>query len=81
MTKSLHTERHRRLVALLKEMRISRGLTQDELSKRLRRTQSYIANIERGQRRIDVVELLDLADVLEFDVLDALDRVKTDRRS
>ncbi|WP_243468645.1 helix-turn-helix transcriptional regulator [Paraburkholderia sp. PGU19] len=40
------------------------GLSQAELASRLGRPQSYIAKIEIGERRIDVVEFLELARVL-----------------
>jgi transcriptional regulator with XRE-family HTH domain len=36
-------------------------LTQTALADRLGRRQAYISRIERGERRIDVVEFLDLA--------------------
>ena len=43
------------------------GLTQAQLAKRLGVYQSFVARLESGQRRIDVVEFLALAEVLRFD--------------
>jgi transcriptional regulator with XRE-family HTH domain len=43
------------------------GLTQDELAKLLRKPQSFISNYERGNRRIDVLELLRIVDALKAD--------------
>lgn len=43
------------------------GLTQSQLAKRLRKPQSFVSDYERGQRRIDVLELLRIADVLQCD--------------
>jgi transcriptional regulator with XRE-family HTH domain len=40
---------------------VSSWLTQTALADRLGRRQAYISRIERGERRIDVVEFLDLA--------------------
>jgi transcriptional regulator with XRE-family HTH domain len=53
------------------------GLTQSEVATRLGRYQSFIANIESGQRRIDVVELLDLAVAIGFDPREAIKRLKS----
>ena len=43
------------------------GLSQVQLAKRLRKPQSFVSNYERGQRRIDVLELLRIVDALEDD--------------
>jgi transcriptional regulator with XRE-family HTH domain len=43
------------------------GLTQDELAKLLRKPQSFVSNYERGNRRIDVLELLRIVDALKAD--------------
>ena len=45
--------------------RVSAGLTQTQLAKRLGRTQSFVATIETGRRRIDVVEFAALAKALD----------------
>lgn len=43
------------------------AVTQDELSSRLGKDQSYISNIERGQRRLDVIEFMAIAAALDRD--------------
>ena len=47
-------------------------LTQAELAKKLGEYQSFVARMESGQRRIDVVEFLNLARVLNFDAAKAI---------
>lgn len=42
-------------------------MTQAELAKRLGEYQSFVARLESGQRRVDVVEFMDLAEALGFD--------------
>lgn len=42
-------------------------MTQVELSKRLRKPQSFVSKYERGERRLDVVEFLEVADALGAD--------------
>lgn len=51
-------------------------MTQAELATRLGEYQSFIARLESGQRRIDVVEFLDLAEILGFDAVKAISALK-----
>lgn len=75
LAKTLGTERHRALIALLIEKRESSGLTQTELADKLGEYQSFVARLESGQRRVDVIEFLELARILNFDPHDALRRL------
>jgi len=68
------------LRALIVEKRKKAGLTQAEVAKRLKRYQSFVATVESGQRRIDVVEFLDLADAIGFDPRDAIKQLRAVRR-
>lgn len=43
------------------------GLTQVALAERIGRPQSFVADVERGQRRLDLIELLNFAEALGFD--------------
>jgi transcriptional regulator with XRE-family HTH domain len=47
--------------------RKSAGLTQHELAKRLRRPQSFVAKYEGGERRVDVLEFIEICKALEAD--------------
>ena len=51
--------------AALASARERAGLTQQQLAKLLRKPQSFVSNYERGQRRIDVLELLRIVEVLK----------------
>ncbi len=55
------------LVRMLTDAREAAGITQTELAQRLGEYQSFVARLESGQRRIDVVELIELSDILGFD--------------
>lgn len=57
MEKSLHSPRYRAFLTVLREARLRSGLTQEELARRLGETQTFVSKCERGERRIDVVEL------------------------
>ncbi len=62
--KSLRTRTHQTLCAVLVEARRGEGISQQELARRLKRSQSFIAKIEVGERRIDVVEFIEIARAL-----------------
>jgi transcriptional regulator with XRE-family HTH domain len=57
MEKSIHTREYAVLLRLLKEAREAAGLTQVQVAKRLKQSQSFVTKMERGDRRIDVVQL------------------------
>ncbi len=67
MAKSIHTERHKQLRELLKARRNAAGLTQTVVAKRLGKPPSYVAKYEGGDRRLDVLEFLDIAAAIGFD--------------
>ncbi|MGE0522473.1 MAG: helix-turn-helix domain-containing protein [Variibacter sp.] len=51
----------------MRETRRKAGLTQDELAKRLKRPQSFVAKYEGGERRLDVVELVAILRAMNAD--------------
>jgi transcriptional regulator with XRE-family HTH domain len=57
MPKSLHSSQYQTLLGLLKQARADQAVTQEELSARIGMTQSDISKVERGVRRLDVLEL------------------------
>ena len=67
MPKALYSDRYQHFRALLVERRRAADLTQATVAKRLSKPQSYVAKYERGERRLDVVEFMDVAEAIEFD--------------
>ena len=67
MPRSLSSARQRCLAELLIRFREEAGLNQAEVAAKLGRHQPFVSNLESGQRRLDVVELLDLAQAIGFD--------------
>ena len=67
MPKTLGDPRHKALIEFIIQKRKAAGITQIELAERMKVYQSLIARLESGDRRLDVVELIRLGEVLEFD--------------
>ena len=72
MSKSPFGHRYARLRAALVAARLARDLTQVELAGKLRKPQSFVSKIENGERRLDVIEFVDIARVLNTDPCDLL---------
>lgn len=67
MPKTIFGGAHPHLVEVLAEAREKSGLTQAELAKVLGKDQTFISIIERGQRRVDVLEFVALARAMGAD--------------
>lgn len=55
--KSVFSRGYRTFLAQLRDTRLAAGLTQEDVAERLGQTQSFVSKCERGERRIDVIEL------------------------
>lgn len=64
MPKSTFTDGYKDMLAMLLEARRTAGVTQIELAKRLGKPQPFVSNVERGLRRIDVIEFYAIARAL-----------------
>lgn len=67
MPRSRRSPRRERLQEILVEKRNAAGLTQVALAKLLRRPQSFVSKYETGERRLDVIELIEVAEALGAD--------------
>lgn len=56
MPKSVFTDAYVSAVEILVTLRKRAGVSQVELARRLGKPQQFISNVERGERRLDVVE-------------------------
>ncbi|MEO1747708.1 MAG: helix-turn-helix transcriptional regulator [Pseudomonadota bacterium] len=65
MVTSFHSEDYEKLTALLVEVRRKSGLTQQAVADRLGRPQSYVAKIEVGERRLDIIEFIHLVRAID----------------
>lgn len=67
MPKTLVDARHKALIELIIRKRKEAGFKQTDLADRMKVYQSLIARLESGQRRVDVIELIRLGEILGFD--------------
>ena len=72
MARSLRTPGHLALLRALTDARKSAGITQQQLAERMKRPQSFIAKVEGGERRLDVVEFAEWTIALGADYGDLL---------
>jgi len=55
--------KYKKLVRKLREARVEAGLTQVDAGKLLKKPQSYVSKVERGERGVDALELAEFAKV------------------
>ncbi len=58
MEKTIFSANYDVFLALLREERKRAGLTQEQLAERIGQDQSFISKCERGERRLDFVEVM-----------------------
>jgi hypothetical protein len=75
MARTFSSARHEALRNYIVEKRKKSRLRQVDLAKLLQRNQSYVTNLERGQKAVEVVELIEWAEAIGFDPADAVKRI------
>ncbi|MDX6018735.1 helix-turn-helix transcriptional regulator [Scandinavium sp. V105_16] len=58
---SVYSDEYQRVINALKKARKENGITQAQVAEALGKPQSFIAKVESGERRLDVVEFVHLA--------------------
>jgi transcriptional regulator with XRE-family HTH domain len=64
---SVHSKPYKNLLALMTGARERAGLTQAELAERIGQTQTFVSKCERGERRLDVIELVEFLIAMNID--------------
>ena len=77
MTKSVFTDAYRYLMQTLIQERKDAKIAQRELASRLSKPQSFVSKYESGERRLDVVELLQIADALGLDIFPLIREIQS----
>jgi transcriptional regulator with XRE-family HTH domain len=75
MRDTLRSPRQIELRKLLLRRRANHGVTQSELARRLGKPQSFVAKYEGGERRLSVIEFIDIAEALQIRPSQLLDEL------
>ena len=70
MEKSIHQKRYHTMIALLRGKREAIGMTQFQLAEKLNVSQTVVSKIETCERRLDVIELIDVCDAINVPFVD-----------
>ncbi|MEO7205704.1 MAG: helix-turn-helix transcriptional regulator [Steroidobacteraceae bacterium] len=73
--KHLRNPQHRAPIATIVQARKAAGLTQRQLAIKLKRSNSFVWKIEAGERRVDLLEFIEIARCLGQDPLQMFSRL------
>ncbi|MES2460553.1 MAG: helix-turn-helix transcriptional regulator [Armatimonadota bacterium] len=74
MQKSIHTDQQQVFQEMLRQARQKAGLTQKELASKLGTPHTRISDYERGERRMDLVQLMRYCKALGTDLRTFVDQ-------
>lgn len=77
MPSSVFTAQYVRFCELLADYRQQHGLTQTELAEKLGKPQSFVSKYERGERRLDLIEFLQITHALGADPCAIIRQIET----
>lgn len=75
--KHRYTRCHDRMIAALATAREAAGLSQRDLSLKLRRATNFSHYVENGQRELSVCEFMEYAEACDADPVELLKRVRS----
>ena len=76
--KSVYRDENLILLRLLKQCRVEAGMTQAAFAQALERPQSFASDIERGLRRLDLVQLRDICKALNISLIEFVQRFENE---
>ena len=74
--KTIYRQEYENLLLLLKNTRELRGVSQSELGMLLGQDQTYVSKYEKGIRRLDLMETIDICDALEISTEELINKVR-----
>jgi len=77
MPKSIYKKNYNNLKKLLIGARKTSGLTQSALADKLSKPQSFVSKYESGERRLDVIEFIEITDALSIDPAKIIKQIKS----
>jgi len=64
--KTIFDPKYRAMIESLKTLRNQQGITQRELAKKLRKTHCFVARAETCERRLDILDLINILRALNL---------------
>lgn len=77
MPNPIHKANYKLFREMLTNIRVEKGLLQADLAERVRKPQSFISKYERGERRLDFAEFVQLAEALDVDAAEFVKEYKS----
>jgi transcriptional regulator with XRE-family HTH domain len=81
MDKSIFTPEQEALQRVLRQLRMGAGLRQEDLAARLSEPQSFVSKYESGERRLDLIELRQVCQVVGVTLPELIERFEEQLRS
>ncbi|MBS0457906.1 MAG: helix-turn-helix transcriptional regulator [Proteobacteria bacterium] len=81
MPQSTHHQHYQAFLGLLRSLRETCGLTQVALADRIGNTQTFVSKVERGERRLDVVEFAEWCEALGYSPESAFEEFLAKRKA
>ena len=78
MDKSIHSHLYHQVIGRLRSKREMGGVTQAQLAELLKVNQAFISKIETCERRLDIIELHHICQVLGISFVDFIQEVDRD---
>jgi transcriptional regulator with XRE-family HTH domain len=79
--KTIYSDANKTLLEWLSGKRLLLGITQQQLSEKLNKPQSFVSKYENGERRLDLIETIDICNALNSDpheLLNAINKGKNE---
>jgi len=67
-----------KIATLLRDLRLEKDLRQTDIAERLGETQSYVSRYEKGDQRLDLVELRAICRALQVSLSEVVSRLDLD---
>ena len=77
MPNPIHDLKYKLFREMLTAVRLEKNMLQSEVAEKLGKNQSFVSKYERGERRLDFPEFIELADALGINVGEFIKKYKT----
>ncbi len=68
--KSIYTQEYKFMLEWLAKQRQLAGISQQQLAEKLGKPQSYVSKFENSERRLDIIELIEICQAINSDPIE-----------